>query len=145
MSILINISKTKIVYLLVFFVLLTVDQLSKLLAITYSAVSLNSGISFGLGSSYSTVVVVVFIASIVLMSAQLLSEFWEKHPHITLLFFSGSISNLLDRLFRGSVVDWIDITFLGLRNNLADMYIGLAVFLFMCTVLLKGLRNEHSV
>lgn len=55
---------------------------------------------------------------------------WRNMQGIfTGLFIGGAVSNIIDRIYFGGVRDWFPIPFVGLRNNLADWAIFLAVFL----------------
>lgn len=46
------------------------------------------------------------------------------------LFLAGGIGNLLDRIFRGAVIDFIDLSFWP-SFNLADTYLTIAAFLLI--------------
>jgi signal peptidase II len=60
---------------------------------------------------------------------------WTGSPAVAAsLIIAGGTSNLVDRLVRGSVVDFIEIGIGALRTgvfNLADVAIGVGVFLFV--------------
>jgi lipoprotein signal peptidase len=99
-----------------------VDQLSK----AYSSGGVvNTGISFGLFSSRG-----LSSLAFVLIPLVLLVFLWKalKHHPIPLgLLMGGAISNVLDRVLNGGVRDWLIVPILGLRNNLADWAILVAI------------------
>lgn len=62
------------------------------------------------------------------------------------LILAGGIGNLIDRVCRGSVVDYIDIT--KLFNwpvfNLADIYIVIGVILVFVLILVKTIKDQEK-
>ena len=95
----------------------------------------NSGVAFGIkvGSVWSFIIVNIVILGIIIkfMYSQL-QELNNKTIIILSLVLAGGISNLVDRIFRGYVVDFLDIT--PIINfpvfNFADIMIVVAVFIF---------------
>lgn len=95
----------------------------------------NSGVAFGIkvGSVWSFIVINVVVLGIIIkfMYSQL-QELNNKTIVILSLVLAGGISNLIDRVFRGHVVDFLDIT--PIINfpvfNFADIMIVVAVFIF---------------
>jgi signal peptidase II len=71
----------------------------------------------------------------------LLIIFWQKNDSwakISLIFIiSGAVSNLLDRLLRGCVIDFIDIKIWPVFN-LADVYIIIGTATFLIFKILKS-------
>lgn len=62
-------------------------------------------------------------------------------------FCGGSLSNLLDRIARGHVVDFINLNWRGLRPyivNLADITIVLGVILIMWSILFMRINVTNS-
>ena len=112
----------------------------------------NRGMAFGLGNDISWFPFLVFFFALVFLFAFVrlwnssLSQFgrWGL-----ILMASGVLGNLIDRIFRGQVVDFIDfvIPFLILifpssaghfpAFNLADSYLCLGVFFFLLSSLLQ--------
>jgi lipoprotein signal peptidase len=119
-----------------------IDQISKFLAGKFGGFTvLNAGFSFGLGKNldmYSATIIVILVA---LAIAWGLRSYWQKHPLWAGIFFGAVISNLIDRLIYGSVVDWLKIPGLDLRNNLADIAV-VAVMLFKVAPDLYEQKNE---
>ncbi len=95
----------------------------------------NSGVAFGIkvGSVWSFIVINIVILGIIIkfMYSQL-QELNNKTIVIFSLVLAGGISNLIDRVFRGYVVDFLDIT--SMVNfpvfNFADIMIVVAVLIF---------------
>lgn len=105
----------------------------------------NRGIAFGLFQgrlsiiSILTVVAIVVIFIYVLRNKKTLSIL--EHFGYTLIL-SGAVGNMIDRLFRGFVVDMLD--FRGIWSfvfNLADVWINVGVFLLIVDYLILR-RNE---
>lgn len=65
-------------------------------------------------------------------------------PIIISFIIAGGISNLIDRIFRGAVIDFIDIT--PIINfpvfNLADIMIVIGVAIFMIEMIKNIIKNE---
>lgn len=105
----------------------------------------NEGVAFSLGSGH----VPVFIIVTLILVGGLIFYFEKNRKDFNIIgkmFFimviSGGISNLLDRIFRGFVVDFIDISdFIGFAIfNVADILIvagmiGLSGYLFYRSIL----------
>lgn len=111
-----------------FFLLIALDQLTKVLAGKWGLVENNAGISFGLGQG--------MIGAWWLLAGLVLIVWWLRKKTLPrwfwILFLAGGISNLVDRFFYGGQVrDWLPIPFTSLLNNLADWYIFGAVSLFI--------------
>lgn len=126
--------KKSIVYLGLFLLLITVDQYTKFTALQSFATESNTGISFGLLSFVNPVLLTVFQLLIMLFLFFTIKSYWKEHMIIASIFFSGAVANIIDRIMRGYVIDWIFVPFLEVKNNLADIYIGFAVFLVMLVV-----------
>ena len=62
------------------------------------------------------------------------------------LVIGGSIGNLIDRILRGAVVDFIDVKIFGYNFpifNLADAFIVIGVFLLIIEMFRKEHRNDN--
>ena len=88
----------------------------------------NTGVSFGLFKGYNlffifmTLIVIIFILSL-----------YDKDKKYQMSFnfiLAGAIGNLFDRVFRGYVIDFIDLKFWPVFN-LADTFIIIGVVLFL--------------
>ena len=105
----------------------------------------NHGVSFGLFSTQMNTWVAVFFPLIFLIFAWSLLK---KYPIVLGLLQGGAISNLLDRLLYGGVCDWLPVPILGLRNNLADWAIVIALVWYGIMELHHGThfaKHPHSV
>lgn len=106
---------------------LSIDQATKYIAVQNAVFQLNTGISFNLFSEMSSRYLTLIQLTTVVIVWLLFKKMWSEHVVIFALLFSGAISNLVDRLIYNGVVDWIFLPVIDLKNNLADMYIFLAV------------------
>ena len=115
------------------------DQLSKNLAGGFLPTFCNEGIAFGIklgGLGFlPPVIVVLFAGYFLLARSAYLSKFGFA------LVFAGGISNLIDRFFKGCVLDFIDFGFWP-AFNLADasICIGVGVLLVFMIFDWKGSR-----
>lgn len=103
----------------------------------------NKGVAFSFGSGH----VPVFIIVNLLMICGLIFYFERNRKDFKLLsriFFimviAGGISNLLDRVFRGFVVDFINVNdFINFAIfNIADIYIVVGIIGLACCMIFKG-------
>lgn len=135
--------KNKIIKLVVIVSLIVVllDQGSKFLAIKYlpDVITENTGMAFGFndGNVKNIFLTIIILFIIVSFLRNQKNELDTKTIVAVSLAFGGGISNLLDRIFRGGVLDFIQIwkfpTF-----NIADIcvcvaWILLIVFLIIYT------------
>lgn len=102
-----------------------VDRITKIAVILSSAeISQNPGVAFGLANNVPGILfflIALGFFGLVLFGRNL--DLTKKTPQIALgLIFGGGVSNLLDRLFYGSVIDFIDILKISCFN-LADVSI----------------------
>ena len=88
------------------------EIIPNILNITYTK---NTGMAFGIGKSNLYIIIIVNIIIIGAVIKILIDR--GKHLDLKtlislLLILSGGIGNLIDRLFRGYVIDYIDINIL---------------------------------
>ncbi|MCX7956440.1 MAG: signal peptidase II [Endomicrobia bacterium] len=146
------------IWFLVFILLVTLDQTTKFLikknfalyqtkhllpflSLTYTT---NTGIAFGLfqGMNLIFIVVVLFVLIFFLKSSKHLNEEFGKLSNLIMcLILSGGVGNLLDRIFYGEVIDFIDLQW-NYKNiwpifNLADSY----VFIGICFITIKMFKK----
>jgi len=92
---------------------------------------LNQGISFSflsfIPANAMTLLMIIFVGVVFF----LFKNEWLAHSVSSGLFFGGTISNIVDRIFFGAVRDWLKISFFDVYNNLADwfIFVGLVMFL----------------
>ena len=101
----------------------------------------NSGIAFGLAGHVPSLLLILVAAAIVVVLLLLGTQMKWRGSSIAIgLILGGALGNLLDRIFRGSVVDFIDLphwpTF-----NLADVAITVGVVLLILGSLRSGGRR----
>lgn len=143
--------------------LVVIDQLIKVLAIKYlmpaNSVTLingvlsltyleNKGAAFGLWDS--TLFLIGVDIAILLVVGKLL--FGKKYEFTKLmkiaysLILAGGLTNLIDRIFRGYVIDYIDITemFYYPVFNIADICIIVGVTIIMITIIVKTLQKQEQ-
>lgn len=126
------------IVLLIVIILILVDQITKLLFQNNSTVLIhgilnstpvqNKGGAFGIGqnSTITFIVTNVIVLGIMIRFMVLQEHQMDKKTKFALsLVLAGGFSNLLDRIIRGYVVDFLDISpiFPFPKFNLADIYI----------------------
>lgn len=138
--------------LLVALFVLACDQLGKALVINQmspgeriellSFLSLertsNSGIAFGLAGGVPPIVLILVAVAVVVVLLLLGTQMRWRGSSIAIgLILGGALGNLADRVFRGSVIDYIDLphwpTF-----NLADIAITIGVIMLIVGSLRSG-------
>lgn len=108
------------------------DQISKFVAVQYLPQVVNAGFSFGLGQGTTIWLFVILLVIVVFDSLKR----GIQVPDACII--SGGLSNILDRYFRGGVVDWIHLG--PLWFNFSDISITVGVL----WILLSSLRTIRS-
>jgi len=113
------------------------DQASKFLVLKYfpDIVSFNKGIAFGLLASDWWLIINFFI----LIAAFCLI----KKDLALILIISGGASNILDRMIRGAVVDFIDFKIVPIFN-FADFFICLGVVVLLLNMIYEVHAKDFS-
>ncbi|MCD7867394.1 MAG: signal peptidase II [Clostridiales bacterium] len=101
----------------------------------------NRGIAFGLfqgGAGFFAVMTLAFLALILYIVLRIPRQrFYRPLFCLLALLTSGALGNLIDRIFRGYVIDYIYFSLIHFPVfNLADIYVVLSVFLLavlLCT------------
>lgn len=128
--------KKKLIYCVVFLIVIFVDQISKWWAeLAGYSISLNTGVSFSLFSQFSFVFhLILFLVVSVVMYRMIKSSTQQMQVWYVVLVSAG-FSNLIDRAIYGGVRDFLPVPFTTIQNNLADWAILIAVLmLFWGTV-----------
>ena len=132
-------------YIIIGNIIVFLDQLSKVLIINKNITIIPSLLSFTYTKNYGgafsigkfQVVTILSIAIIIGILVFLLiknNDIKNYTPYILIL--SGSIGNLIDRLFRGFVVDFININLFNFPSfNIADMCIVFGIFYLIYNLL----------
>lgn len=145
-------SKNKILKIVIIVVLLVtiVDQLSKFLITRYVTEKIgtehfaieiveNTGMAFGFASgNIKNIILSIFIIFILISFIKnQINEIDSKTAIAISLVLGGGISNLIDRFFRGGILDFIKILFIP-NFNIADVcictgWVLLVIFLVLYT------------
>lgn len=107
----------------------------------------NTGISFGLLSGGRIVIIIASLVVIGFMIYDLLHEQSKVHYFSCLLILSGALGNLIDRVFRGYVVDFISFTIASHKMaifNLADICVVLGVILYIILMFVEGRKDDEE-
>ena len=109
----------------------------------------NTGIAFSMLSNQRWIIIIVSIILLVALCIFLKKDYLSLKKDDTLtdvtygLLFGGILGNLIDRIFRGYVVDYVSLNIFGYNFpifNLADVLITIGViFLFIITI-----RNDKK-
>jgi len=112
--------------------LIIIDQIIKWWVINNpSFLYINPGFIFGLGSNYDLFFWILM--TIILILAFFVSKKEKKYYWVFCIMLSGAISNLIDRFFRGGVIDYFKIDFgYQLIFNFADVLLvtGLIIYIY---------------
>lgn len=141
-------NKKKIISIVIGITIILLDQLTKILLLNKNITIIpcfinftyteNTGAAFGIGSSNIIMVIIVniIILGFVIKFLKDNSErinFLISIPLIAIL--AGGISNLIDRLCRGFVIDFIDVNIFNFPNfNIADISIVLGIFTLIAVI-----------
>lgn len=140
----------KVCYGVFVFIIIVTDQIIKMLMmnrnidILKDIVSLsyteNTKAAFSIGNYYIVTIVSLGIIIILLI---LLFIYRSKITNFlpVILILSGGISNLIDRVFRGCVIDYISI-FSFPVFNVADMCIVIGVIIFIIQIIYGYIKKE---
>lgn len=123
-------------------VLISLDQASKFLMQRFFLESVICNASGPWGFPFSLPLLIIFSFGVL----AILIRWQQKQPSMEAGFvwiFAGGISNLIDRIFQGCVVDFIRI-FSFPVFNLADIYLTLGV-IFLVSFLWKGEKSDQVV
>ena len=96
----------------------------------------NYGISFGLFNKYQKYSNIIFLVLNTTLILYLIAIYlFDKHSSkLYLLIIGGGIGNLIDRLIRGAVFDFIHVYYQNYHFpvfNIADSFISIGIFLFI--------------
>lgn len=151
-------------YILLILLLIFIDQLVKILvagnmlegesiALLYDFLHItyvkNRGVAFGMFQGKLNIISLVTIAAIIGIIIYLSKNLKKGNILENLAYsfiLSGAIGNMLDRIFRGFVVDMID--FRGIWTfvfNFADVWINVGVALVLLESFLESRKKEKSI
>ncbi len=149
-----NRKKTIFVGIIIFFMIIILDQVTKVFFINKNIIIMqggllefnyteNTGIAFNIGIGNIFIIGIINILVLGLIVVFIAKSKINLKVLIPLfLIFSGGISNLIDRILRGYVIDFIDIY--NFPNfNLADVSITIGIVLLIYRIL-KDSILEHK-
>ncbi len=109
----------------------------------------NTGAAFGIGANNTASFIVVNLIILGLVLRFLITQIeriniWTEIPIILIL--AGGLGNLIDRIFKGFVVDFIDINnwIVFPVFNLADIYITIGWVFFVVITIINYIRSEKE-
>lgn len=144
----------KLKHYIIGIVIVIIDQLSKILIINKKIPVIpnflefnytqNTGGAFGIGRiNFILIISIIIIIGIIVFLIKENTKITNYIPFVLLL--SGSIGNLIDRIFKGYVIDFIDINILDFPNfNIADISIVSGVIVLLYIILLKSTNDNEN-
>ncbi len=111
----------------------------------------NTGVAFGIGSNNLLFIIIVNI----IVLGMIIKFIKEREEQVNfsilislILILSGGIGNLIDRIVRGYVIDFIDINVFNFPNfNIADISISIGIIsliFILCNSILKEKKAEEE-
>lgn len=121
----------------------SVPVLGNLFSITYVQ---NRGVAFGMFQNHVWLFAVVTAVLIAIFLWLLISKKMtgKLFAASAMLMIGGGIGNLIDRVFRGFVVDYLSVSFFPPVCNLADYCITIGAFLFVLVLLLDNDNKKKA-
>lgn len=144
----------KLKHYIIGIVIVIIDQLSKMLIINKKIPVIpnflefnytqNTGGAFGIGRiNFILIISIIIIIGIIVFLIKENTKITNYIPFVLLL--SGSIGNLIDRIFKGYVIDFIDINILDFPNfNIADISIVSGVIVLLYIIFLKSTNDNEN-
>lgn len=144
----------KLKHYIIGIVIVIIDQLSKMLIINKKIPVIpnflefnytqNTGGAFGIGRiNFILIISIIIVIGIIVFLIKENTKITNYIPFVLLL--SGSIGNLIDRIFKGYVIDFIDINILDFPNfNIADISIVSGVIVLLYIILLKSTNDNEN-
>ena len=155
----------KILYLMLPLIYILLDQITKLLIIKnipyhsfiklndyFSIVNVgNTGVAFSMfqnNNIFFIVLVSLVLIYVIFFLVKNNKDFTKLQINSFLLIISGGISNLIDRIFRGAVVDFIDIGYKNVYRwpafNIADSCVCVGVTLIIISILFFSKKKNNN-
>lgn len=150
--------KKKIILAVASIAIIMLDQISKLIMIDKNinilpqvlsfSYTQNTGVAFGLISN-NIIFVIIFNIVILGIIIKFLKENNDNIDYTVLvsliLILSGGIGNLIDRILRGYVVDFIKFDFINFPIfNVADISITLGIFILIIVIVKQMILNKNE-
>lgn len=142
--------------IIIIFTVIILDQLIKILMINKQIIIIpnlldftytkNTGVAFGIGNNRLLLIILINILtlSIILKFIKERETQIDKYIIVTLSFIlAGGMSNLIDRIFRGYVIDYININLFNFPIfNIADICITIGIFVLIFSILKSIIERE---
>lgn len=119
-------------FLILFMLIVVVDQLTKRWAISREIGQINLGFFLGFNLPHPNVIHVFGLICAGLVMYRLPVSILTKT-----MIIAGGFSNMLDRWFYGGIYDWLNMPIIGGYNNLADWYIVIGIGWSVVILVLK--------
>ncbi len=151
--------KKYLIISIIIFVLVLIDQLIKSYIVSHFELNgsliiikdflkftyiRNNGISFGILSNQQLLIIIFTFIIILYIIKELIGNLKDKlFISSCILILSGAFGNLIDRIFRGYVIDFISFTLINREMaifNIADILISFGVLLYIYIIFKKGLK-----
>lgn len=123
----------------------SIELIRNVLQLTYVK---NTGGAYGIGATSNILVLIGLNILIIAVLIKLLYEAKENVSKIALsLVLAGGISNLGDRVFRGFVVDYIDINPIIQYPvfNIADISIVIGIIVLIIYIIKTSMQKQESI
>ena len=125
-----KLGKIEIAIVVIIILIVLIDQITKIIVQNVDNINIeqNTNAAYGIGSNSTIMYIITNLVIIVIITKFMLSQnqFIDGKLKIFLSFIiSGGISNIIDRIFRGYVLEWIKIENLNWLPvlNIADIFI----------------------
>ena len=155
-----NNKKLYIIMIIIILSIVLVDQITKIIAIKINYVDVipnflnfhiaenNSGTyGIGSGSVFSYILTNLIVIAVLIKFITSQNEFIDTKIRVfSTLIIGGGISNVIDKIFRGTVTEFIDFNLLPVIN-IADIFIFLGWICFIATFItfaISEIRNNKS-
>ena len=139
-------------------IIILLDQITKILVINENIILIpnlllftytqNTGTAFGIGSNNAIIIIIlnIIVLGVIIKFLKERKDDVEMNIFISLILIaSGGISNLIDRIFRGYVVDFIDVNLFNFPNfNVADISIIIGIGILLI-VIIKSFFSRKTI
>ena len=130
-------------------IIILLDKITKILVINENIILIpnlllftytqNTGTAFGIGSNNAIIIIIlnIIVLGVIIKFLKERKDDVEMNIFISLILIaSGGISNLIDRIFRGYVVDFIDVNLFNFPNfNVADISIIIGIGILLIVII----------
>ena len=123
-----------------------IEHVSRYLLRDFITLSYNPGVALDIlrGNPGLALILSVICFVIAILMCIFLSE--NKFMRLGMyIIIGGALSNLLERIFLGYVIDWIPLPFLGINFNLADVEISLGGFIAILSIMNEIINTPPQI